>query len=65
MLNDMLAIRDMGLVAAVTLVVALLADVILAPALYLVLFGRRGGHDSTERAADATTLADTPRQKVA
>ena len=39
--NELLAIRDMGLVASVTLVVALAADVVLAPALYLLISGRR------------------------
>jgi len=40
LLNELLAIRDMGLVAAVTLVVALAADVLLAPALYLAVLAR-------------------------
>jgi len=35
--NDLLAIQDMGMLAAATLFVAFLADVYLAPALYLVL----------------------------
>jgi predicted RND superfamily exporter protein len=39
--NELLAVRDMGLVAAVTLTVALAADVVLAPALYLLIMGRR------------------------
>ncbi len=34
--NDLIAIRDMGLVAAVTVAAALIADLILAPALYLL-----------------------------
>ena len=42
MTNELLAIRDMGLVAAVTLVVALAADVLLAPALYLLIVKKRG-----------------------
>jgi len=41
LLNELLAIRDMGLVAAVTIVVALAADLLLAPALYMVIFRRR------------------------
>jgi predicted RND superfamily exporter protein len=39
--NDLIAIRDMGLVAAVTLSVAFLLDVYLAPALFLLLSRRR------------------------
>ncbi len=35
--NDLMALRDMGLVAAFTLAVALVADVYLAPALFLLL----------------------------
>jgi predicted RND superfamily exporter protein len=38
--NELLAIRDMGLVAAVTIVVALAADLLFAPALYVVMFRR-------------------------
>jgi predicted RND superfamily exporter protein len=54
MLNEMLAIQDMGLVASVTLTVALLADVVLAPALYLVLFGRSRRAQATCEVAKAT-----------
>jgi predicted RND superfamily exporter protein len=39
--NDLIAIRDMGLVAAVTLSVAFLLDVYLAPALFLLISRRR------------------------
>lgn len=39
--NDLLAIRDMGLIAAVTLTVALLADLLLGPALFLLSSDRR------------------------
>ena len=34
--NDLLAIRDMGIVAAITIVVAMLADLLLLPAVYAV-----------------------------
>jgi len=34
-----MAIRDMGIVAAVTIIIALIADLYLAPALYLLSFG--------------------------
>jgi predicted RND superfamily exporter protein len=36
MFNDLLAIHDMGLVAAVTIIAAMLADVLFLPAFYLV-----------------------------
>lgn len=39
-LNGLVAIRDMGLVASVTLTVAFLADIYLLPALYLITCGR-------------------------
>ena len=39
--NDLLAIRDMGLLAAGTLAIALLADLYLAPAVYLTLVRRQ------------------------
>ncbi|MDZ7769626.1 MAG: MMPL family transporter [Woeseiaceae bacterium] len=37
LVNDLLAIRDMGLVAAVTFVGAMLADIVLLPAIYVLL----------------------------
>ena len=50
LLNELLAIRDMGLVAAVTLTVALGADILLGPALYLIIFRRNkiGGRQKPE-----------------
>jgi len=36
--NQLMAIRDMGLVAAVTIIGAMLADLLLLPALYVVLY---------------------------
>ncbi len=53
MSNDLLAIRDMGLVAAVTIAGAMLADLLLLPALYVLLspnFSRAGDVDRQERA---------------
>ena len=38
--SELLALRDMGLVAAATLTIACLADLTLAPALFLVSYGR-------------------------
>jgi predicted RND superfamily exporter protein len=38
--NDLVAIRDMGMVAAVTILAALVADLIVTPALYLVSLPR-------------------------
>jgi len=35
--NQLMAIRDMGLVAAVTIIGAMLADLLILPALYVVL----------------------------
>ena len=37
--NELIAIQDMGIVAAVTIIIALIADLYLAPALYLLSFG--------------------------
>jgi len=37
--NELMAIQDMGIVAAVTIIIALIADLYLAPALYLLSFG--------------------------
>lgn len=37
--NDLLAIRDMGIVAAVTILAAMLADLVLLPAVYVALRG--------------------------
>ena len=37
--NELMAIQDMGIVAAVTIIIALIADLYLAPALYLISFG--------------------------
>ncbi len=45
--NDLLAIRDMGIVAAVTIVAAMLADLLLLPAAYAVC---RRGNESGARA---------------
>lgn len=39
--NDLIAIQDMGLVAAVTIVAALVADLFLAPATYILLARKR------------------------
>jgi predicted RND superfamily exporter protein len=48
LVNDLLAIRDMGLVAAVTFVGAMLADIVLLPAAYVLLrrTSRRSAHQS-------------------
>lgn len=40
MANDLFAIRDMGLVAAVTILAAMLADLVLLPAVYAASLGR-------------------------
>ena len=37
--NELIAIQDMGIVAAVTIIIALISDLYLAPALYLLSFG--------------------------
>lgn len=59
--NDLLAIRDMGMVAAATLTIALLADLILAPALFLLasprtLLARAGTPLSIDRPRPAADL---------
>ena len=36
--NELIAIQDMGIVAAVTIIIALISDLYLAPALYLLSF---------------------------
>lgn len=55
--NDLLAIRDMGLVGAVTLAAALVADLVLAPALYLLAAGPIGWR-RTARPAPRSRGAD-------
>ena len=51
--NDLLAIRDMGLVAAVTIFGAMLADLLFLPAVYVALGG------TAETATDTGQAADT------
>ena len=41
--NELLAIRDMGIVAAVTFLGAMLADLLLLPAMYVALSDKRSG----------------------
>lgn len=43
--NQLLAIRDMGLVAAVTIIGAMFADLLFLPAFYVGLSGKRGSSD--------------------
>lgn len=45
--NELLAIRDMGIVAAVTFLGAMLADLLLLPAVYVALGDRRTGTNET------------------
>jgi predicted RND superfamily exporter protein len=45
--NELLAIRDMGIVAAVTFLGAMLADLLLLPAVYVVLGDKQTGTQET------------------
>jgi predicted RND superfamily exporter protein len=45
--NELLAIRDMGLVAAVTFLGAMLADLLLLPAVYVALGDKQTGTNET------------------
>jgi predicted RND superfamily exporter protein len=47
--NQLLAIRDMGLVAAVTILGAMLADLLFLPAVYINLTGRRVSRQEADR----------------
>lgn len=57
--NPLLAIRDMGTVGAFTLGVALLADLVLAPVLFVLVF-RPSRRTRTSSAADEYVAARTP-----
>lgn len=49
--NQLLAIRDMGLVAAVTITCAMFADLLVLPALYIILTRKRINRQDSERLA--------------
>ena len=50
--NELLAIRDMGIVAAVTFLGAMLADLLLLPAVYVVLGDKQTGTNETAQVSE-------------